>query len=180
MEVGQECVKRLKLVSRSDEQVGGAFEGRKLPIGDGRLQGAHDGGPDGDDTVAGFLNLVECSRCGFGQSTPLGMHDVFIQLLGSNGAKCSEADVQGYVFEAEAVVAAVGQEILGKGEPRSGSRNGSGVTCENSLVSLPILVGCDISLDLGAQRNGPEMCQHYAGDTRRHEFSGPKDCKLQA
>ena len=42
------------------------------------------------------------------------MHDVFIQLLGSNWAKCSEADVQGYVFEAEAVVAAIGQEILGK------------------------------------------------------------------
>ena len=47
------------------------------------------------------------------------------------------------------------------------------MACEYSLVSFPILVGCDISLDVGGQRDGPELFQDFEGVTRWHEFSGP-------
>ena len=90
---------------------------------------------------------------------PFGVHDVLVELISGDGSKGPEADVQGNVLERDAILLAVLEQCFGEVEAGGGCGHRAGVPCKNGLVSLPVVFGSDLSLDVGRQGDGTEVIQ---------------------
>ena len=159
MEVGDQSVQYLKLVTRIDEDVGVALllVQRQALFGAQRLEGAAAGGAHRDDPLAVCLGLVDQVRCLLRQIVVFGVHFVLGDLVLLDRTEGAKANMQRYRRDVDPLCADLVQQFVGEVQSRGRCCGRTQLVGIDGLVALVVL---KLRGDVGRQWHVADLLEH--------------------
>lgn len=136
VEISDQGIDGLKFEARVDEDIVFAFGFAGFGP---ELEGAGDGSADGDDAVAGSFGGFDSLKGFFGDMEPFGMHVVLFDIVGADGQKSTEADMERKILNLDAFVLEFLQEGFGHIETGGWSSSRAELFGPDSLIAFDVV-----------------------------------------